>query len=258
MTSPHSFVLSLAAASVLLSGSTSLASDTDDRIESAARGSYVFRTHLKDDSIKADAKDGVVTLTGSVAESSHRSLAEITVEALPGVVRVDNRLTVPKTAPSELSDGWLATKVKSTLLFHRNVRGTATSVEVMDGVVVLTGEATSHAQKDLTTEYACDIEGAKKVVNQMKVTPNSATTDQKPSVEIDDASITAQVRLALMSRRSTSSLNTMISTTKGIVTVTGTARNPAEKSLVTKLISDIHGVQDVINNMTLAAATSSN
>ena len=52
----------------------------------------MFKTYLKDDSIKTESKDGVVTLTGTVAEASHKSLAQDTVASLPGVKSVDNQL----------------------------------------------------------------------------------------------------------------------------------------------------------------------
>ncbi|MDP2971226.1 MAG: BON domain-containing protein [Deltaproteobacteria bacterium] len=36
----------------------------------------MFKTYLKGDDIKIESKDGVVTLTGSVSEESHKSLAQ--------------------------------------------------------------------------------------------------------------------------------------------------------------------------------------
>ena len=48
------------------------ASKTDDGIEASAKESYVFKTYLKGDDIKVKAKDGAVTLTGTVAEESHK------------------------------------------------------------------------------------------------------------------------------------------------------------------------------------------
>src|ERR1043166_6260518 len=126
MKSIYSLAL-LSATGALLVTSTSLrASEMDDRIESSAKKSYVFKTYLKDDSIKNESKNGVVTLTGTVAESSHRSLAENTVESLPGVKSVDNQLKVKGENHAEHSDGWLSMKVKTALLFHRNVSVTKT------------------------------------------------------------------------------------------------------------------------------------
>jgi len=47
-------------------------------------------------------------------------------------------------------------------------------------------------------------------------------------------------------------INTKVTTNDGIVTVSGQAKNAAEKSLVTKLVTDVNGVQSVVNNMTVA------
>ena len=242
----------VAAGSLLVTSASLRASDTDDRIESSAKKSHVFKTYLKDDSIKTESKDGAVTLTGTVAESSHKSLAENTVESLPGVKSVDNQLTIKGESPAEHSDGWLGTKVKTALLFHRNVRATKTDVNVRDGVVTLSGEASSQAQKELTAEYAGDVEGVKEVINDMTVDKAPAKATATIGEKIDDASITAQVKSSLMSHRSTSALKTKVKTTDGVVTLTGIAKNAAEKSLVTKLVNDIDGVNSVINNMTIA------
>jgi osmotically-inducible protein OsmY len=242
----------LAAASALLVTSASLrASDTDDRIESSAAKSYVFKTYLKDDSIKTESKDGVVTLTGTVAEASHKSLAQDTVTGLPGVKSVDNQLRVKGGQPAEHSDTWISMKVKSALLFHRNVSATGTKVYVNKGIVTLQGEASSQAEKELTTEYARDVDNVKDVKNLMTIAATPANASETVGDKIDDASITAQVKSSLMSHHSTSALKTGVETTDGVVTVSGIAKNDAEKSLVTKLVTDINGVNSVINNMTI-------
>ena len=128
MKSTHTLALLAAASTLLVTSAPLRAADTDSRIESSAAKSYVFKTYLKDDSIKTESKDGVVTLTGTVAEASHKSLAEDTVASLPGVKSVDNQLLVKGEQPAEHSDTWITMKVKTALLFHRNVSGTGTSV----------------------------------------------------------------------------------------------------------------------------------
>jgi osmotically-inducible protein OsmY len=90
----------------------------------------------------------------------------------------------------------------------------------------------------------------------MTITKTPAPPTQTASEKIDDASITAQVKASLLSHRSTSAVKTKVQTTDGVVTVTGIAKNAAEKSLVTKLVNDINGVGSVINNMTIAAPKS--
>ncbi len=254
------FPLTLAAvvSTMLITSTPVRAADTDSRIESSAAKSYTFKTTLKDDSIKVNAKDGVVTLTGTVAEASDKSLAEDTVASLPSVKSVDNQLVVSGEQPAEHSDAWITTKVKTALLFHRNVSATGTTVYTKDGVVTLQGEAKSLAQKELTTEYAKDIDNVKEVKNEMTIAMSPAAPDATNGDKIDDASITAQVKSSLMSHRSTSALHTGVSTTDGVVTLTGAAKNEAEKSLVTKLATDINGVTSVVNNMTVIVAVSAN
>jgi osmotically-inducible protein OsmY len=141
-------------------------------------------------------------------------------------------------------------KVKSTLLFHRSVSGFKSEVNVKDGIVTLQGEATSQAQKDLTTEYAKDVDGVKDVKNEMVVSRPSKKT-RTVGQEIDDASITAQVKMTLLYHRSTSALNTSVTTKRGVVTLGGKAKNATEKGLATKFANDVNGVKSVKNLMTI-------
>ena len=68
---------------------------------------------------------------------------------------------------------------------------------------------------------------------------------------IDDASITALVKTTLLYHRSTSALNTTVVTNEGVVKLGGKAGSAAEKDLAAKLVSDVHGVKRVVNNMTV-------
>jgi hyperosmotically inducible protein len=252
--------LALVTGAVLLGSATARASE-DSRIESSAKNSYTFKTYLNGDRIHVKSKDGVVTLTGAVADDSHRQLAADTVGSLPGVVSVNNELRIRGSKMDEHSDSWLAFKVKSELLFHRNVSGADTKVDVQDGVVTLTGNAKSESQKELTGELTRDVEGVRTVNNQIIVAANGApvvepagaqnTSGETVGQKIDDASITAQVKGALVSHNSTSALNTKVKTTDGVVTVSGVAKDGAEKDLVTRLVSDINGVRSVNNEMTV-------
>jgi len=235
------------------------ATETDERIVSSAKKSYVFKTYLKDDIINIASKDGVVTLTGTVSEDPHKTLAEETVVSLPGVKSVDNRLELKGERAAENTDVWVGIKVKTTLMFHRNLSASKTDIQVKDGVVTLRGEAASPAQIDLATEYVKDVEGVKDVKNEMTVSKAPKKSDEKTMGEkmgdvgesIDDASITALAKMTLLYHRSTSALHTKVVTNQGVVSLDGVAKNAAEKDLVTKFVIDVHGVKSVVNNMTI-------
>ncbi|MCK9420000.1 MAG: BON domain-containing protein [Nitrospirae bacterium] len=247
----YSAALMAAVMALLVISAPVHASKTDNRIESSAKKSYVFKTYLKEDDIKIDSKNGAVTLTGIVSEEYHKALAQDTVSGLPGVKSVDNKLEVKGERPAENSDAWLTAKVKTTLLFHRSVSGFKTEVNAKDGIVTLQGEATSQAQKDLATEYAKDVEGVKAVNNEMTVSKTAKKAHRTTGEKIDDASITAQAKMTLLFHRSTSALNTKVMTKHGVVTVSGKAKNAAEKDLVTKVVDDVNGVKSVKNRMTI-------
>ena len=222
--------------------------EVDRKIEGAAKASYNYRTVLEDH-VKVKASDGTVTLTGSVPDSDHRVLAENTVRDLPGVVSVDNQIKVEPPAP-EHSDGWITTKIRTKLLLKGNVSAVDTTVVVKDGVVTLTGPAASLAQKELTTAYVKEIAGVKSV-NNLLVVPAAPADPRTFSEKIDDASITAQVKYALLTHKSTSALKTSVTTKDGLVSIKGEASSSAERDLVTHLAEGVRGVKVVSNIMTV-------
>ena len=239
-----------AAAMILIVSVPTQASSQDDRITAAAMNSYNFKTFLKDDAIRVETDHGQVTLSGTVSADYHKALAEDTVSGLPGVKRVSNQLVVSGAQPAERTDPWITLKVKAALTFHARVSAVDTRVQTQDGVVTLTGQARSEAQKELTAEYAKEVEGVQSVRNELVVVP-----DRQPlkalAEKVDDASITAQVKTSLLLHKATRVLATRVLTRNGAVTVKGEARNEAERELVTRLASDIKGVKEVRNRMTV-------
>jgi len=226
------------------------ASPADRYIEAAVRESYVYKNYLQDDDIKVTSADGAVTLTGIISGEFYRSLAEVTAADTPGVRSVDNRLELKGSLPSANSDAWFREKIKTALRFRRSVNAAATEVDVKDGVVTLRGVAATRAQKELTGEYAGSIEGIKGLNNEMTVA--SAQKARNTAELVDDVSVGALVRMALLLHRSTSGLQVSVATRLGVVTVEGRAASAAEKNLVTRLIRDVNGVKKVKNRMTIS------
>lgn len=222
--------------------------ETDRKIEQAARSSYNYRTFL-DDRIVVAANDGVVTLSGFVEDKSDKALAADTVENLPGVHRVKNELVV-KSVKGGDQNAWIALKVGARLLVKSDVSAATTTVIVRDGVATLGGTADNVAQRELTEIYALEVEGVKSVTNRIVV---EAKTPADPTIgeKIDDASVTTQVKYALLSHKSTSALKTKVTTTDGVVRLTGDAGSDAERTLATKLALGVRGTRSVTNDMTV-------
>jgi len=220
--------------------------DSDHNAQQMAKDSYNLHVVLQDN-VKVSVDNGIATLTGTVQDKEQKSLAESTVSGISGVDRVDNEITLAGGQP-EHSDGWIAFKIRSTLLVRANVSATKTRVDVMNGDVTLGGTAENSAQKQLTEEYAKEIEGVKSVKNDIVVVaPNGSAPTM--SDKIDDASITAKVKFALLGNSATSALKTKVVTDGGVVNLSGNADNSAEKDLAARLAQRVRGVRSVTNDM---------
>jgi osmotically-inducible protein OsmY len=127
--------------------------------------------------INVDTMNGRVSLTGDATTQAEKDLAARLAMRTDGVRSVDNRIMVkPSTQPNpdnideRVSDTWITTKVKSSLLISNNVDGLDLTVETKDGVVTLGGGASSTAERDLAVEIAKDIKGVKDVnANAVKI-----------------------------------------------------------------------------------------
>jgi hyperosmotically inducible periplasmic protein len=127
---------------------------------------------LTDTTVKV--QDGVVTLTGNVDNSAQKDLTQAYVKQIKGVKSVDNELVVKtptsssESAGNYIDDASVTTQVKYAL--HSNDAVTPQpSVETSYGVVIITGEATSDAEKALVTKIAQSVRGVKSVSNNMTV-----------------------------------------------------------------------------------------
>ncbi len=75
--------------------------------------------------------------------------------------------------------------------------------------------------------------------------------DDAAGESIDDASVSALVRTALLYHRSTSALGITVETRDGVVKLEGKAGSWEEKNLASKRVIDVPGVKMVFNNMTV-------
>ena len=66
-------------------------------------------------------------------------------------------------AGREIADSWITTKVKSTLLYSSNVKGSDVEVSTKAGVVTLSGKLGSGAERALAVELADNVRGVKAV-----------------------------------------------------------------------------------------------
>ena len=161
---------------------------------------------------------------------------------------VPNTTKSKSTVGEKIDDTVITTQVKMALMKESSTATLGTDVSTTNGVVLLQGTVQDNTERDMTTKVAASVQGVKSVENEMKVTNELTST---VSERLEDSAITTKVKMALTLHASTGALRTSVTTTDLVVTVSGKAKNKAEKELVTKVVEDVEGVKKVINNMTV-------
>ena len=174
--------------------------DTDNKWEKGAKDAWIdgkaeatllFNGNHDSFDINTDVKNGNVVLTGKVENSVDKKLAEELVANIDGVTSVDNKLTVVSDkdmegdisddmedtvdeGTSELTDAKIATVIKTRLLMDTDISGFDIDVDVENGVVTLTGDVDSDAERDLAVEIAKNASDVKDVESNLRVVTETA------------------------------------------------------------------------------------
>lgn len=148
----------------------------DSTVTAAVKSKLLWSKHADGLRTEVETMNGRVTLSGTANTPAAKDLAGRLARNTDGVVAVDNKLTIePKPNVSDVagkkadqaalavSDSWITTKVKSTLLYSRWVDGSDIKVETKSGIVTLSGQAETAAERNLAIELAQNVRGVKKV-----------------------------------------------------------------------------------------------
>jgi osmotically-inducible protein OsmY len=149
----------------------------DAWIDGKAETTLLFNGNLNSFDINTDVKNGTVMLTGKVDSSVDKALAEELVASLEGVTSVDNMLSVVAGNSQEqddemmqsLKDSKVETVVKARLLFESQVSGLDIEVEVENGMVTLTGNVDTDAERDLAVAIAENTDDVRRVVDKLEL-----------------------------------------------------------------------------------------
>ena len=150
----------------------------DANITARVKSQLVWNKSTGGLAIDVDTRNGLVTLSGNVASATESALAEQIARNTGAVKGVTNNLQVnadavaldkqlartTRAAGRQISDAWITTKVKSALLYNRNVDGTDIHVQTRDGVVHLRGELNSAYEREQALAIARSVKGVKEVI----------------------------------------------------------------------------------------------
>jgi len=256
-----SIALALAATGAI-AGDTASQDVTNARQETQIWTTYALSPHLRANDLKVSVENGKATLTGKVEEDVNKDLAKQIALGVNGIKDVDNQIVVqadyapPARSSSRgygesVDDATITAAVKSKLVWSKHTDGFTTNVDTKSGKVTLNGTADSSASKELAGQLALNTRGVSSVDNRLAVEgKKSVATDVKNSADkagtgISDSWITTKVKSTYSYSTNVNGSDISVSTTNGVVTLTGKLDSGAERALAIELAKNVRGVKSV-------------
>lgn len=171
------------------------------------------------------------------------------------------------------SDSDITAAVKEKLKTDPKVEASEIDVDTKDGVVTLKGEVDTKEKADRAIQIAGEVPKVKRVNSELKVEPLITNKDVEEHLEENeevaeeqlqkkegdrsitdaakDATITAEVKMALAKDPQVSALNIDVDTKNGQVTLTGTVKSELEAKQAIEIAESIEGVKRVASVLTV-------
>jgi hyperosmotically inducible protein len=157
------------------------------------------------------------------------------------------------------SDSGITSSVKSKLIADDMVKARNIDVDTKDRVVTLTGTVQSPTEENRAVEIARNTKGVADVVDRIAIVsaePGAAPTtgfDSAPAPSIrgavGDATITSDVKARLLADSDVSGIRIDVNTRDGVVTLSGTVANSAQKARAAELAAKADNVVRVEDNL---------
>jgi osmotically-inducible protein OsmY len=239
--------------------------------------------------------DGVVTLSGTVGSEEARQEAVRIARETDGVRRVDDRLRIERDdqrgvattgadrpdaerrddrqrdSDQPIADAWITTKIQSRYYLDQDIRGRSIDVQTTDGVVTLSGEVRSEAEKRQAVALARNTDGVRDVRETLRVAgvadePRATTgaerrDDARPGPgdqarrageAVDDGWITTKIQSQYFLEQQVRGRDLNVETNNGVVTLRGQVESEEARRLAETIARETDGVRRVVNELTVA------
>jgi osmotically-inducible protein OsmY len=190
--------------------------------------------------IGVTAKDGVITLTGTVDSYAKKLEAEDAAKNVAGVKAVAEEITIAFSGGTKHSDTQIATEVVNAFKFNWEVPSDRVQVTVEHGWVTLSGEVEWNYQKDAARKAVKNLAGVMGVTSS--ITIKSAWRDK---IEKDD------IERALTRNWSIDSDDIKVAVSGSRVTLNGTVESIYERDEAGRIAWNTPGVNTVDNELVI-------
>ncbi|MCU0712413.1 MAG: BON domain-containing protein [Pirellula sp.] len=216
------------------------AMNSNDQLQANVIAELKWDPTVHADNIEVTAKDGVVTLNGSVPMFAEKQAAEMAVQRVAGVKAIAEELEVNVTGAHKRSDEEIAHSIVESLKWHVWIPGYVQAI-VENGWVTLNGEVTWGFQRHSAEEVVRYQAGVKGVSNHITLKSLVKSADVKELIE-----------QALKRNAIIDSDQVTVTTKGGMVTLGGSVRSWDQRREAYSAAWKAPGVTGVENNLVVS------
>lgn len=185
--------------------------------------------------------NGMVTMTGSVADQATLDKVLVIVKGIAGVTTVESQIAVNATPPTIVDpsnkDSILTATVQQRLLADPQLAGSNIVPSVAGGVLTLTGTVPSDVAKAAAEKSAKATPGVTSVTNSLEVVAVAAEAPV-PDPQLEEA-VSAELDKRFLN------LTLFVSVKDGVVSVSGAVPDQSKIVEVTRAVHQVKGVKAV-------------
>jgi osmotically-inducible protein OsmY len=212
---------------------------TNEELQRDVRQVIKWEPLLKTSEIGVIAKEGVITLTGTVDSYRKKAEAEAAARSVAGVqavvegieIRFDNSLF-------SNNDNEIAAEVLNAFRWNAEVPGDQLKITVEKGWVTLQGEVQWNYQREIAESAVVNLLGVTGVINHIKIRANKADEVEKAAIED-----------AIDLNWSLSDRDIAVEVSENKVTLTGTVDSWYQKNEAARIAWKAPGVRSVDNQL---------
>lgn len=184
--------------------------------------------------------DGIITLTGQVADYAQKVAAEKSALRIAGVVAVVVRIDVKLRATDQRTDEDIALSVRAVLDWISGLDEDAIKIKVEKAWVTLSGEVQDGYRSHIAEKNIEHMRGVTGVTNNIRICGSASSTD-----------IEYNIRKAIQRHTDREMKHLGVQVEKGNVTLSGHLSSLVERSIVWGAARSTPGVKAIIDHLAI-------
>ena len=213
---------------------------TNEALQKDVQDAIKWEPVLSAAEIGVIAKDGIVTLTGTVDSYRKKSEAEDAAKNVAGVKAVVEKIEIASSTIGIKTDSEIAAEVINAFKWNWEIPNAMIKVKVEGGWVTLDGELEWNYQRDAAKKSVSTLDGVKGIANNLTI--RSATHDQVEQKDIE---------CALGRNWSTNDADITVNVSGNSVTLNGIVHSFYQKDEASRIAWNAPGVRGVNNELVI-------